>query len=191
MRVTHHLLEGVRFVPAKCVSARPFTPLAVVVHYTAGRTLEGAVRTLTKPPVRKPDGKLAGASAHVVIGRDGSLVQLVSFDRIAWHAGPSSWRERDRCNDWMIGIELVNLGCHRATAALPESDVVVIGGKRWQVFPEPQLATLEQVVAALRVGYSTLVELVGHEHIAPRRKLDPGPAFPWQRFGGAPPTPAP
>lgn len=198
-RVVNHRLEGVPFTRALCQSSRPFTPRAIVVHYTAGRTLAGAVTTLTKPPARTPDGKLKGASAHVVIGRDGEVAQLVAFDRIAWHAGPSLWRGKPKLNDWSIGIELVNLGPLKPESEhmwdpdvfmheVPEEPGVTRYDP-WQRYTEPQLAKLEQVIAALRAAYPSIVELTGHEHICiPRgRKTDPGPAFPWERFGGEPP----
>jgi N-acetylmuramoyl-L-alanine amidase len=182
VNVVNHKLEGVRFVRAPCQSPRPLKPpLAIVMHYTAGHTLENAVRTLTKPPVVK-DGKTTGSSAHIVIGRDGAVVQLVAFNRVSWHAGPSVWNGRDKLNDWSIGIELVNLGW--STKELPQRDVVEIDGDEWQVYPEAQLAALDGVVKALLAAYPAIGEVVGHEDICiPRgRKKDPGPAFPMARY---------
>lgn len=182
MNVVDHKLEGVRFVRAPCQSPRPLKPpLAICMHYTAGHSLENAVRTLTKPPVVKA-GKTTGSSAHVVIGRDGAVVQLVAFDRVSWHAGPSEWNGRDKLNDWSIGIELVNLGW--ATKELPQWDVVTIGDDEWQAYPELQLAALDDVVDALLEAYPAIAEIVGHEDICiPRgRKKDPGPAFPMERY---------
>lgn len=186
--IAKHRLVDARYVPAKCVTQRRNKCQALCIHYTAGHTTEGAVRTLTKPPVRK-DGKLTGASAHLVIGRDGEVVQLVPFDLVAWHAGPSEWGGRKRVNDWAIGIELVNLGNHRATGVLPASDVWIIGGERWQRYPEAQLDALVRVATVLRAAYP-IAHVFGHEHCAPGRKRDPGPAFPWARLGGLSVEPA-
>lgn len=100
-------------------------------------------------------------SAHLVIARDGAVTQYVKFTDRAWHAGPSSYRGRERCNDFSVGIEL------EGTDILPYEQV--------------QYAALAQAVAALCAAYPTLSpeRLAGHSDIAPGRKTDPGPAFDW------------
>lgn len=80
------------------------TPVFIVMHYTAGYTAESAVSTLCKTD---------GASAHVVIDRDGSITQLVPFNVKAWHAGPSQYQGHDWLNNCSIGIELVGIGWYR------------------------------------------------------------------------------
>lgn len=100
-------------------------------------------------------------SAHFFIRRDGRLMQFVSCDRRAWHAGVSSWRGRDNCNDWSVGVELEGLE----------------GG----AFTSRQYARLSRLILALRQRYP-LNEVVGHEHVAPGRKRDPGPGFEWARL---------
>lgn len=101
-------------------------------------------------------------SAHFLIQRDGEIVQFVStYDR-AWHAGVSMFEERERCNDFSIGIEL------EGTDTIPYTD--------------EQYATLRRLLPALRARHP-LRAVRGHEHIAPGRKTDPGPAFDWKRFG--------
>jgi AmpD protein len=106
---------------------------------------------------------LAGlrVSAHVLVRRDGSVVQYVPFDRRAWHAGASQWRGRERCNDFSIGIEL------EGTDA---------GG-----YERAQYAALARIVAALCRTYPALApeRVVGHSDVAPGRKTDPGIAFDW------------
>jgi len=77
-------------------------PKYLVMHYTATPDLEVAIRSLINPK-RK-------ASAHLVIGRDGSITQLVPFDRVAWHAGASSWDGLKGLNRYSLGIELENAG---------------------------------------------------------------------------------
>lgn len=97
-------------------------------------------------------------SAHFVIARDGALTQYVSVDDRAWHAGRSSWRGRENCNDFSVGIELEGLEGER--------------------FAPVQMRRLARLLAALRGGWP-IAEVVGHEHVAPGRKADPGPGFDW------------
>ena len=193
--IANHRLVGVPFTRAPCQSARDLkAPLAICMHYTAGHTLAGAVRTLTKPPVKMPGGSVKGASAHIVIGRDGAVHQLVAFNRVSWHAGPSVWNGRPKLNDWSIGIELVNLGPLKPKREHMYDDDVYMhevdeepGVTRydpWQAYPEAQLAKLDEVVSALLAAYPAIGEVVGHSDICiPKgRKRDPGPAFPMQRY---------
>ena len=100
-------------------------------------------------------------STHLLIRRDGLLIQYVPCEKRAWHAGVSIWRGRERCNDFSIGIELE--GCD-ATA-----------------FEMPQYMRLRSVLAALRGRYP-VVDVGGHSDIAPGRKTDPGPHFDWLRL---------
>lgn len=97
-------------------------------------------------------------SAHFLVRRDGDMVQYVSCDDRAWHAGRSSWRGRDNCNDWSVGIELEGLE-----------------GECFEPVQYRQLARLLRALA----GRYVLDEAVGHEHVAPGRKADPGPGFDW------------
>ena len=97
-------------------------------------------------------------SAHFFIRRDGELVQFVDADARAWHAGASSWRGRENCNDDSIGIELEGL--------------------EGQTFETLQYETLASLCAALFQAYP-IEYIAGHEHIAPGRKRDPGPGFDW------------
>lgn len=103
-------------------------------------------------------------SSHLLIRRDGSLVQYVPFHRRAWHAGESSFGGRTRCNDFSIGIELE--GCDELC------------------FTEAQYASLARVTAALLAHYPGLdrSRIRGHSDIAPGRKTDPGPCFDWGRY---------
>lgn len=96
--------------------------------------------------------------AHFLIRRDGELVQFASVERRAWHAGVSQWNGRANCNDWSVGIELEGLE----------------GG----LFEAAQYDTLVRLLRALRRRYP-IRQVVGHEHVAPGRKHDPGPGFDW------------
>lgn len=103
-------------------------------------------------------------SAHCVIWRDGPIWQYVPFAQRAWHAGVSAFDGRTQCNDFSIGIEL------EGTDDLP--------------YTEQQYQSLVSLTRWLMQQYPaiTLDRIVGHEHIAPGRKTDPGPAFDWTRF---------
>ncbi|MBX3656861.1 MAG: 1,6-anhydro-N-acetylmuramyl-L-alanine amidase AmpD [Ramlibacter sp.] len=103
----------------------------------------------------------AEVSAHFYIRRDGGLWQFVSCDDRAWHAGVSHWRGRSNCNDDSVGIELEGL----------EGDS----------FEDAQYETLSSLCATLAQRYP-VTHVAGHEHIAPKRKLDPGPGFDWPRL---------
>jgi AmpD protein len=97
-------------------------------------------------------------SSHFIVRRDGEVVQFVSGDARAWHAGVSSWRGREQCNDFSIGIELEGLeGEH---------------------FEPAQYAALAPLLRALAARYP-IDGVAGHEHVAPGRKIDPGPGFDW------------
>ncbi|MDR1350896.1 MAG: 1,6-anhydro-N-acetylmuramyl-L-alanine amidase AmpD [Zoogloeaceae bacterium] len=97
-------------------------------------------------------------SAHFFIRRDGDLTQFVSTADRAWHAGKSRWQGRENCNDFSIGVELE--------------------GSARQAFTADQYAALWPLLAALCARYP-IRAIVGHEHIAPGRKTDPGPHFDW------------
>ena len=100
-------------------------------------------------------------SAHFVIRRTGELLQFVSCEHRAWHAGQSAWRGRADCNSYSIGVELEGL--------------------EDELFEAAQYAMLESLVADLSHQYP-LSSIAGHEHIAPGRKRDPGSAFDWLRI---------
>lgn len=97
-------------------------------------------------------------SAHFLIRRDGEVVQFVSCDRRAWHAGRSRWRGREDCNDFSVGVELEGL--------------------EGQTFQAAQYEALASLAAGLARRYP-IDAVVGHEHVAPRRKADPGAGFEW------------
>lgn len=100
-------------------------------------------------------------SAHFFVRRDGRVMQFVDADRRAWHAGVSCWRGRERCNDDSIGIELE--------------------GIEGQTFENEQYCALTRLCRQLADRYP-IAHIAGHEHIAPGRKLDPGPGFDWARL---------
>ena len=100
-------------------------------------------------------------SAHLLIRRDGEVVQFVSFNDRAWHAGKSSWQGREACNDYSIGIEC------EGTDEVP--------------YAAAQYATLRNLLPMLLEAYPRITpdRIVGHSDVAPGRKTDPGPSFEW------------
>lgn len=99
-------------------------------------------------------------SSHLFIDRIGVIHQYVRFDDRAWHAGVSCYQGHDNCNDFAIGIELE--GCDDVS------------------YSDAQYQQLVQVIRALQASYPAIGNrITGHEHIAPQRKTDPGPAFDW------------
>jgi AmpD protein len=105
-------------------------------------------------------------SAHFYVRRTGELWQFVSCDDRAWHAGASVWQGRENCNDYAVGIELEGL--------------------EGETFETAQYETLARLCDDLAQRYP-IAGVAGHEHVAPGRKLDPGPGFDWaalrQRLG--------
>jgi AmpD protein len=108
-------------------------------------------------------GQIRGmeVSAHFLVRRDGGVVQFVSCDQRAWHAGRSQWQGRDNCNDFSIGIELEGL--------------------EGETFEPPQYVALAALLNQLASRYP-VQSVAGHEHIAVGRKNDPGAGFDWPRF---------
>ncbi|GHB08471.1 N-acetylmuramoyl-L-alanine amidase [Salinicola rhizosphaerae] len=139
----------------------------LVLHYTDSDAPR-ALKTLMGPDV----------SAHYLVPRELSddghihVMQLVDEDRRAWHAGVSAWQDRTQINDTSIGVEIVNRG--------PQHQH---GVASWQSYPDAQI----RAVIALAKDIVTRYDLpppavLGHSDIAPSRKIDPGPRFPWHRL---------
>jgi AmpD protein len=103
-------------------------------------------------------------SSHLLIRRDGAIVQYVPFHKRAWHAGQSSYRGRERCNDFSIGIELE--------------------GADTDPYEPVQYRVLAETILMLCDAYPSLSteHVAGHSDIAPGRKTDPGIAFDWPRL---------
>ena len=123
-----------------------------------GDAIERLFTNRLEPHVHPYFRKLQGlkVSAHFLIRRDGELVQFVPVARRAWHAGASSWRGRQRCNDFSVGIEL------EGTEDTP--------------FESAQYDALVRLLTDLR-----LRDIAAHSDVAPGRKTDPGVHFDWLR----------
>lgn len=168
------------------------TPKIVVIHFTAGGSARSSAEWF-----RSPQNK--NSSAHVVIERDGTIIQCVNFGNVAWHAGRSSWHGLIGLNQYSIGIELANWGNLRSA----DGGWVTSTGKRiaepfmgthrngnpdgskhpigWEPYPGEQVEAARLLVEQLIASYG-INDIVGHDDIAPVRKSDPGPAFNMARF---------
>ena len=166
------LIAPARQVPSPNCDARPDGAQAdlIVIHGISlppgefGGPWIDALFTNTLDPVAHPYFQAIHplrVSSHLLIRRDGELVQYVPLHRRAWHAGASSFCGRERCNDFSIGIELE--------------------GSDDQPYAPTQYQVLGAVIAALRSAYPSLAagQIAGHSDIAPGRKTDPGPCFNW------------
>ncbi len=192
MEIKNHILTGTnvkKMVPSPNHSGefKHGDLDTVIMHYTAG-PYKTSLKTLINPRVR--------ASAHVIIDRDGSITQLIPFNLIAWHAGKSYYKGRSGFNKYSIGIEMVNSGyltksgnIYRAWygEAFNPSEVIEAihrnqtRPKYWHVYTPEQIDAAYDLVQLLIDTYGIKM-ILGHEEIAPKRKTDPGPAFPLDKF---------
>lgn len=167
---TTGLLAAARQVVSPHHDARPpgVAPELLVVHSISlppgefgGPWIEQLFTNSLDPAAHPYFAEIAGlrVSAHLLVRRDGELVQFVPFHRRAWHAGESCWQGRTRCNDFSIGVELE--------------------GTDEGAFTTAQYRRLAAVIRALCRAYPALSHerLAGHSDIAPGRKSDPGPGF--------------
>jgi len=168
------------------------TPRLLVIHFTSGGSARSSAEWFRAAENRS-------SSAHLVIDRDGSALQCVPFDTVAWHAGRSQWKGVVGLNRHALGIELANWGdlTRRGSAwvtgaGVPIADPVLAvhhngnpDGSRaaigWEPYPEAQMRALTAIARALASTYG-IDEILGHDDIAPTRKWDPGPAFDMDRF---------
>jgi len=106
-------------------------------------------------------------SSHFFIKRDGEIIQFVSCDDRAWHAGESSFCQQDNCNDYSIGIEL------EGTDSIPYTDI--------------QYQLLSELTSTIQQSYPMITadRIAGHNQIAPGRKTDPGKSFDWALYIGS------
>ena len=167
-------VQGARFIPSPNCDDRPAgcaIDLLVIHHISLPAGTFGGPGILELfgnrlDPAAHPDyAGLAGlrVSSHFLIRRDGELVQFVPCAKRAWHAGESSWKGRERCNDFSIGIEL------EGTGETP--------------FTDTQYRKLAELTRALQERYP-IADIAGHSDVAPGRKHDPGPHFDWARYRG-------
>lgn len=169
------------------------TPKVTVMHFTYGGTAESSASWFKDPenPYK--------SSAHVVVGRDGAIIQCVDFDVAANHAGKSFWKGKSGLNSWSFGIELANWGYLKRRSGswvswtnqdIPNPILAVHkngnpdGGSSaigWEPYPAIQLQTAAAIVRLIVEKYGAQ-EIIGHDDISVGRKWDPGPAFDMPHF---------
>ncbi len=191
MKIINHWLEGVQRLPYPAgpeMLVRRFG----IAHFTAGATAKSSWEFWKS-------GDAAGAEAHVLIDRDGTIYQVRAFNQKADHAGRSKWHDQRATYEWLnscsIGVEFANAGKDEpgkdafdwARAHAPGFQSAKArhknGGpiQEWECYPEAQIQSGILVFQAITSFYH-LDDVVGHDDIAPARKDDPGPLFPMQRL---------
>lgn len=160
----------------------------VVIHFTTGN-FKGSYDALVEPSNRP-------VSSHYLIpeplddsytGKDLKVYQLVQEEGRAWHAGTSYWAGKTSLNDMSIGIELVNQAYCRNSSETITLESETREPARLCFYPdfaEPQLEMLIELLDGILERHTSVkpTHIVGHADIAPQRKIDPGPRFPWQRL---------
>ena len=184
MTITDHFLDGEKrdvITGGSPMNVRR----ALVIHFTGGATAASSVDAMRE----------RGLSAHLVVDRDGSVIQCRAFNKVASHAGISRWKDPntgkrfDGMNSCSIGIEIANAGNDEGALKWarkqPGFDSITAkhrkGGKtqEWEKYPKPQLEAVFEIAKLLVATYK-LDDVTGHDCIAPERKDDPGPAFPME-----------
>lgn len=128
-------------------------PNYIIIHHTAQDSLAQTIHTFTVPHTQ--------VSSHYVVGRDGEVVQMLNDYLRAWHAGRGRWGQDTDLNSSSLGIELDNNGS--------------------EPFSEAQISSLLKLLHELKERYNIpAANIIGHSDIAPTRKVDPSPLFPWK-----------
>jgi len=174
VKIHNHILTSAKWCPTPNYNERPTADIDMLVVHSislppeqfGGSYIEDFFCNqldCTVHPYFKTIKDLQ-VSAHLLIRRDGSVVQFVPFDKRAWHAGRSEFKGQVECNDFSIGIELEG------------SDHIN--------YDKPQYEVLAQVTELLLQTYPAMnpERIVGHSDIAPGRKTDPGASFDWPKY---------
>ena len=146
------------WVPSKNFDER--RPVVIVLHYTEQASVEQSLDTLRS---RNSGGRV---SSHYLLGKDGKIYQLVSDAKRAWHAGAGRWGAITDVNNASIGIEIDNDG----KSPFPDAQI------------DSLIVLLRDLTTRLRIPPT---QIIGHSDLAPTRKIDPGPLFPWKRLHDA------
>lgn len=179
--------EQVEFEKSPHTAGR-LEPRFIFIHYTEGQTVEGTIDWMLDPD--------SYCSSHFIVGKDGRVVQVVPLDKQALHTGPSSWKNFDGMAPHSIGVELDSPG----PIVQVDGEWISLFGKKygeekavkaphkhggaytaWHPYPEAQIGKAVELCRALVQKYE-IEEILGHDDISPKRKWDPGPAFPMGEF---------
>jgi N-acetylmuramoyl-L-alanine amidase len=180
MDIINGRLKGVRFLPANSYGGS-IKPSLIVVHDTAGRLDKYSSVDWFR-------SKACKTSAHVVVERDGTITQMVPFDKKAFHAGESTWNGKRYCNSFAVGIEIVNPGKmdsnghawfgKATTEPVVRKKTPEHGDGYWLPYTKEQVKVVQEICRALMQEYPDVNEIVTHFQISPKRKIDTNPLFP-------------
>ena len=175
MNIKKHLIENIKFLQSPNFDIRPKKidiSLIVIHSISLPPTIFGNeyVENFFLNKLEIEDNEYINSikdmkvSSHIYIKRTGEIIQFVPFDKRAWHAGESSYKNVKNCNDYSIGIELE--GCEDIS------------------FEDIQYNKLSEIIDCLIQNYPNInsERIVSHSEIAPGRKSDPGPLFDWKRL---------
>ena len=175
MNIKNHLIENIKFLQSPNFDTRPKKidiSLIVIHSISLPPTIFGNeyVENFFLNKLEIADNEYINSikdmkvSSHIYIKRTGEIIQFVPFDKRAWHAGESSYKNVKNCNDYSIGIELE--GCEDIS------------------FEDIQYNKLSEIIDCLIQNYPNInsERIVSHSEIAPGRKSDPGPLFDWKRL---------
>jgi N-acetyl-anhydromuramyl-L-alanine amidase AmpD len=156
------------FEPAK------YDPAVIVLHYTVTSSVGQTVNTFYN----------RGVSSHFTIDRDGTIYHHINDDNLAYHAGQSYWEGNYSVNYYSKGIEQINVGFDVDGILLVNATKTKIAdGKTWETWSDKQVSAVANLVKALTIRYNIKPwNIIGHADIAPGRKQDPGPLFPWKKL---------
>lgn len=153
-------------------------PEFIILHYTGMPDAKSALKWLCTPE--------SSVSSHYFVYETGKILQLVPESRRAWHAGAGMWRDKDDINSRSIGIEICNTGHDGASVdPVDPRKAVPVGDKNGTLppFPRRQITALIGLLHDIQTRWNIPAEnILAHSDIAPRRKRDPGEAFPWHRL---------
>jgi len=175
MQIEHGLLAQARQQPSPNCDARADEISLLIVHGISlppgefgGPWIDALFTNTLNPTEHEYFQQIhrLRVSSHILIRRDGELVQYVPFDKRAWHAGESEFAGKTCCNDFSVGIEL------EGTDDIAYTDI--------------QYQQLAELITALQRNYPAIKadHIVGHCDVAPGRKTDPGRAFDWPKLHG-------
>ncbi len=166
-------------------SNKPINPEFIIIHFTANCSSQESWRAFFNffRPV----------SAHYLIDVDGKITQMVDESKRAWHAGESFWHHHISLNNNSIGIEIINPGFSDADTHPCTNNQILwnkntgqkISGsdKLWYQFTDKQIESCINLCTDIMQRYKiSSCNVLGHSDVAPGRKVDPGPLFPWQKL---------
>jgi N-acetylmuramoyl-L-alanine amidase len=192
MTITNHKLDGATYVPTVHI-AGTINPELIVVHDATHHLQKYPHKNSVVHYLKRNTRKVA---YHVLLERDGSVVQMAPFNRKVHHAGRSSWKGKDSCNEFSIGVAMANPGPLKGTPENAKSwfnqwyDQGVVRKKSalhgsselWLQYTDAQLETLQRIVSELKATYN-IEDVAGHYQVSPGRKIDTSPLLDLKSLG--------